>query len=81
MKIVILLKLIRMLWNGFRIWKEEDEKNNIKEEQKEDIQRFNKTMKTFGIDQDEVNRFKTSLETRKLEPRVVNFCMHSLFTI
>jgi hypothetical protein len=48
-----------------KIWKEEDEKNNIKEEQKEDIQRFNKTMKTFGIDQDEVNRLKTILETSR----------------
>ena len=43
------------------MWKKADWKEQIEEWQKEDIQEFNTTMKTFNDDQKEVDKFKGSL--------------------
>ena len=43
------------------MWKKADKREQIEEQQKEYIQEFNTTMKTFSIDQKEVDRFKASL--------------------
>ena len=43
------------------MWKKADMREQIEEEQKKDIQEFNAIMKTFSIDQKEVDGFKASL--------------------
>ena len=65
------------------IWKEADKREQIEEQieeqQKEDIQSFNKTMKTFDIDQDEVNRFKSSLGTSGAVSKRPGFHVSAIF--
>ena len=43
------------------MWKKADWKEQIEERQKEDIQEFNTTMKTFNVAQKEVDKFQASL--------------------
>ena len=38
-------------------------RNRKEEQQKEDVKTFKETMKNFGIEQQEVERIKSSLET------------------